>query len=406
MIKRLLPTGIKDVVKDKIKSSLRLVPQRTLDMANRVAVGGVNRYLAFEYETFKKQTLAYVEEMCTGNYSYRFANSVKQDVLYASIYACMIKGMFGELDNLSKEDKKRWTKYLDSFQSEDDGYFRDPNLAGNEFENDGAWGDGWGKNHLVGHAIIAYARLGSRPKYDFKFLEPYYDHGYLRQWLSDFDFSQNVWSQSNYIMNVVTTLQYSRDHMGDLNAQEAINTCLNWLRSSQCEDTGMWHDYDITSYKTTSDAIRGAYHFYPLFFYEHEVLPFGEKIIDIILSSQNSWGGFENEFMPAGACEDIDALDPLLRFSQHTNYRESEVKFAVKKSMIWYLASLNKTGGFEFMLETPNEYGKHPLTSSKINEANMFGTWFRTLGLAYILDYLKIPNDFDIGHYPGYEIKL
>jgi hypothetical protein len=406
MFKKLLPTNLKEIVKDKIKASLFLVPQRTLDIANRVAVDGVNNYLNFNYDNFKTNILNYVESMKVDGYEYRFAKSVDKSTLYASVYACMLKGLLGELNNISSKEKQEWAHYLDSFQSVKDGYFRDPNLDGEEFETDGTWGDGWGKNHLAGHIIIAYARLGHTPKYGFKFLEPYYKEDHVNKWLAEFDFSKNVWSQSNYIMNVVTLLQYSRDYMHDEKAQKPITQILNWLRESQRKDSGMWHNYDLKNYHDIADAIRGAYHFYPLFFYDEEVLPYGDKIIDVILSSQNAWGGFEDELMPAGACEDIDALDPLLRFALHTDYKTEEVKLAVKKAMIWYLASLNKSGGFEFMMETPNEYGQHPVTSSKINEANMFGTWFRTLGLAYILDYLEIDHDFNIGSYPGYELEL
>lgn len=406
MLKKLVPETLKESIKDKIKSKLTLVPKRSFDIASRVAHNGVDNFLKFNYSDFKSSTLNYIETTKVANYSYSFSKSSSVPVLYGSVYVCMLKGLFGEIDKLSTKEKRDWADYFDSFQSESDGYFRDPNLAGDEFENVGMWGDGWGIRHLTAHIIIAYGRLGFRPKYDFKFLEIYYDKEYVKRWLASFDFSQAVWSQSNYIMNAVTLLQYSRDYMGNKKAETPIKIILDWLRASQRPDTGMWHDYELNTYHRKGDAIRGAYHFYPLFFYENEVLPYGEKIIDVILSSQNSWGAFEDHLMPSGACEDIDALDPLIRYSKLKDYRSSEVKTAVQKSFIWYLANLSEKGGFEFMLETPNEYGGHPLTSSKLNEANLFATWFRTLGLAYIVEYLEIVNDFDIGNYPGYEIKL
>jgi len=406
MLKKLLPESIKESIKDKIKSNLSLIPQRSFDIASRVASRGVDNFLKFEYEVFRKSTLKYVDAMNISDFAYTFSGSNKKPVLYGSVYVCMIKGLFGELDNLSLQQKREWVDFFDSFQSETDGYFRDSILAGDEFENKGVWGDGWGIRHLAAHIIIAYARLGFKPKYEFKFLEKYYDDAFVKEWLNSFDFSKDVWSQSNYIMNAVTILQFARDYMAEDRANQPIKIILDWLRNTQRPDTGMWHNYEINSYHQKGDAIRGAYHFYPLFFYENEVLPYGDKIIDVILSSQNSWGAFEDELMPSGACEDIDAIDPLLRFSVLTNHRTAEVKTAIQKSLFWYLSSLNKNGGFEYMLETPNEYGGHPITSSKINEANLFATWFRTLGLAYILKYLNISNDFNIGTFPGYEIKI
>jgi hypothetical protein len=406
MLKKLVPESLKESIKDKIKSNLSLVPQRSFNIASRVASRGVDNFLKFDYEDFKTSTLKYVEKMNVSDFSYTFSASNKTSVLYGSIYACMIKGLFGELDTLSTQQKREWADFFDSFQSDSDGYFRDPNIGGDEFENKGVWGDGWGIRHLAAHIIIAYARLGFKPKYEFKFLDKYYDEVFVKEWLDSFDFSKDVWSQSNYIMNAVTLLQFARDHMDEVRAGKPIKIILDWLRSTQRSDSGMWHNYELNSYHELGDAIRGAYHFYPLFFYENEVLPHGDKIIEVILSSQNSWGAFEDELMPSGACEDIDAIDPLIRFSILTNYKTTEVKNAIQKSLIWYLSNLNSDLGFEYMLETPNEYGGHKLTSSKINEANLFATWFRTLGLAYILDYLNIDNDFNIGRYPGYEIKL
>lgn len=406
MLKKLFPESLKEILKDKIKANLTLVPKRSFDIASRVAGHGVSEYLKFDYNNFKTATLKYVETMNVSGFDYTFASSSKTPVLYGSVYACMLKGFFGEIENLSNQQKRDWADYFDSFQSESDGYFRDPNIAGDEFENIGIWGDGWGIRHLTAHIIIAYGRLGFRPKYEFKFLEKYYDEDYVKEWLNNFDFSKNVWSQSNYIMNAVTILQYARDYMSEDRAVAPIKIILDWLRNSQRADTGMWHNYEINSYHEKGDAIRGAYHFYPLFFYDNEVLPYGDKIIDVILSSQNSWGAFEDNLMPSGACEDIDAIDPMIRYSILTNYKTPEVKNAIQKSLMWYMSNLNKNGGFEYMLETPNEYGGHPLTTSKLNESNLFATWFRTLGLAYILEYLKINNDFNIGTFPGYEIKI
>ncbi len=406
MLKKLLPESIKESIKDKIKSNLSLVPKRSFDIANRVASVGVDNFLKFEYEDFKLATLKYVDSMNISNFEYTFSGSNKTSVLYGSVYACMLKGMFGELDNLSLQEKRKWGDFFDSFQSESDGYFRDANLEGEEFENKGIWGDGWGIRHLAAHIIIAYARLGFRPKHDFKFLEKYYEVEYVRQWLNSFDFSKDVWSQSNYIMNAVTLLQFARDYMDEDRADQPIKIILEWLRNSQRADTGMWHNYELTSYHQIGDAIRGAYHFYPLFFYEDEKLPFGDKIIEVILSSQNSWGAFEDQLMASGACEDIDAIDPLIRFNLDTDYRTKDVKQALKRSMLWILTNLNKDGGFTFMPETPHEYGLHPLTSSLTGESNLMATWFRTLCLAYILDYLEIENNFELQKYPGYELPL
>ena len=73
--------------------------------------------------------------------------------------------------------------------------------------------------------------------------------------------------------------------------------------------------------------------------------------------------------------------------------------------MIWQLACRNDDMGFSFYLRAQQEYGGHPLTTSLRDESSMFATWFRTLCLAYEMRFLGIDNGFDIGCFPGYEIR-
>jgi hypothetical protein len=168
----------------------------------------------------------------------------------------------------------------------------------------------------------------------------------------------------------------------------------------------MWHDYAVRGYPEIGDAIRGAYHFLPLFAYDGEPLRHPEAIIDTILLSQNSWGGFNPEARPSGACEDIDAIDPLVRASAQSGYRKDAVELALRRAMTWILACRNGDGGYEAIPEHGWSYGDHPLTTSRPGESNLFATWFRTLCLAYMVDHLSIRHSFQLGHYPGYEIAV
>jgi hypothetical protein len=401
-----IPVLLKAKVKTRLLHTLHAKPEITSRVATRIIREGVPRYLGWSYDAEKEQTLRYIDSLRVGDYAYKFARSSPQATLYGSIYASMLLGIFGELEAASAHFKNRWLEYLDSFQDPTDGYFRDPALAGPEFEGALSWGDGWGIRHLAGHILIAYARLGRPPRHAFRFLEPYYEHGHLRDWLARFDFSHDVWSQSNYIMNVYTLLQYARDFMGARPADAAIKAISQWLISKQRNDTGMWHDYVAQDYPQLGDAIRGAYHFYPLFAYEGQAIPEAEAVIETILRSQNSWGGFNPEEMPSGACEDIDAIEPLIRATLQSGHKREEVDLALRRAMVWILSCKTSDGGFEFIPEHGQSYGGHPLSTSQPGEANLFATWFRSLCLAYVVDYLSAPNAYTLGTYPGYEIAL
>lgn len=395
----------KEKIKRKLMEKLYAVPSRSLNIANNIIINGISNTVSYNYIRNRTQTLDYINSLNVTPYSYKYAKSCKQPTIYASIYVCMTYGLYGEIDKLSEPKKLEWADYFDSFQCED-GYFRDPALASEEFEGDCGWGDGWGIRHLAGHIIIAYARLGYTPKIPFLFLKPYYDTAFLNNWLNGLFATKDMWSASNHIMNMVTLMQYARDYMKDDKANPYIQYILDWLEEKQNPETGMWHNVPINSERALHTAIRGAYHYYPLFIYENRPIPYQEKVIDHILKSQNSWGGFEEELTPSGACEDIDALDPLIRFTLNTQHRKEEVDLAVKRAMYWVMTNWNRDGGFTFMPLTPHEYGSHPLTSSLTGESNLFASWFRTLCLAYMVKYLGIDNQFDIQKFPGYELPL
>lgn len=398
---------LKDRIKGIALERMHAEPKITSQIATKVLRDGVPRYLNWDFEQEKSEVLDYVESMRVSEFDYKFSASAPGPCLYGSIYACMLRGMFGELDQADADYKVRWRAYFDNFQCEVDGHFRDPILAGPSYEGHAGWGAGWGKTHLAGHIIIAYARLGWAPKYPFRFLEPYYDASYLKDWLNRFDFSSNVWSQSNYIMNLCILLQFARDYMGDVRAAKPVRQILAWLQASQRADTGMWHKYEISSYPEIGDAIRGAYHFYPLFVYDRIEVPYREAIIDTVLQSQNDWGCFNPENLPAGACEDIDALEPLVRFSHEVpHHRQTDVKLALRRAFIWLQCCHNPDGGYVSIPLNACHYGGHPYTTSVVGESNLFATWFRSLCLAYLSERAGILNGYRLGCYPGYEICM
>jgi len=403
---RFIPASLKERLKPHLLAVLHAEPEITSRIATRIVRAGLPRYLRWSYEAEKEETLGYLESLRLGTYAYKFARSSPQATLYGSIYACMLRGMFGDLEKAGDGFRSGWLDYLDGFQDPADGLFRDPLLAGPAFEGTAAWGDGWGVRHLAGHILIAYARLGRPPKHPFGFLEPYYEASYVNQWLERFDFSRDVWSQSNYIMNAYTLLQYARDYMGEVRAAPAVNAISHWLLDTQRADTGMWHDYPVRGYPEIGDAIRGAYHFYPLFTYERQPIPHADAVIDMVLRSQNSWGGFNPEHMPSGACEDIDAIEPLIRATEQAGHRRGDVDDALRRAMVWILSCRNPDGGYESLPEHGCSYGGHPLTTSNPGEGNLFATWFRSLSMAYIAEYLRLPHSFELSAYPGYEICL
>ena len=398
---------IKEKLKRVLLDKLHTVDTQQYDLAEAIASRGVRGFIELDFATLKAELIDYMRSVEVAPYIYKYAASREKPCLYASIYAVMLEGLLGELEKRTVDDKNAWGEYLNSFQREDDGLYYDPELVGPAYEHQGEWNEGWGKHHLMGHMIIALARLGVTPKYPLKYLEEYYDRHHLVKWMDSFDFSTDVWTASNYFMNLYTVLEYARDYMNEPLAKDAVKTMTDWILQRQNPETGMWHNQQWQSLDHLGklNVVRAAYHFYPLYEYEGIENPYARKVVENILPLQNSWGGWTVERGNAGACEDVDAIEPLIRYASARPELKEEIQVAIRRSMVWQLACRNQDKGFSLYLRSSQEYGGHPLTSSLRDESSMFATWFRTLCLAYEMRYLGMNNAFNIGSYPGYEIS-
>lgn len=398
---------MKRLIKSFFTKKLHAIDRQQYDVVNAIVVRGIPSFIELKFEDLKRELLEYVQNMEINPYSYKYAASCEKPCLYASVYAVMIEGLLGVLNQRSRQDLLAWGDYFNTFQNPGDGLYYDPSLECAAYEHIGDWNEGWGKHHLMGHMIIALARLGVLPKYPLRYLEKYYDQKFLLEWMNRFDFGEDIWTASNYFMNLYTVMQYVRDYMGELRAGVVVKTMTEWIKAKQNPQTGMWHSkpWNAMNCNQQLNVVRAAYHFYPLYEYEEIPIPHSKNIVEHILPLQNSWGGWTNENGNAGACEDIDAVEPLIRCAYNCPELCEKIEFAIRRSMIWQLSCRNQDKGFSFYSRAKQVYGGHPLTTSQRDESSMFATWFRTLCLAYEMRFLNLSNDFDIGRYPGYEIS-
>lgn len=337
----------------------------------------------------------YVDSVHVDGYEYLFSKSCVQPTIYASVYACMIRGW---KDNILDNEKKEWAEFLNSFQRED-GFYIDTRCYNEKYMD----GDGWGARHLIPHLIIALKRLNAKPKYEFEFLKKYCDPDEMIKLLNSLDYT-NIWGSSNVIMNYGVMLQYARDYM-DLDCNRSVEALEDWLLKEIREDCAMWQSKTEISGATLYETIRGAYHIYPLLIYDGISIPNFEKAIPFIMDSQNKQGGFDAAKF-SSACADIDAIDPLLRATKTSSeYYENDVKTVIRKAKRWILKNQNSDGGFVYDRREPFSYGGAEQLSSKLNESNLFGTWFRALALLYIEDYKNSNGDFLL-KFPGYELRM
>ena len=314
---------------------------------------GIINYLSFDFLTLKQRTLDYLDSLHIGEkgFQYKYTLCGTTSNIYNSVYACMLLSLYGEIPKISKTDNKNWIDYFNSFQDVESGLFFDPSIK-NEHYDDSDW---WGARHLVPHIICAYSALNAKPRYEFKWVSKYYNKEKLYELINSCNWNSAITDETdidNKIMNIGVTLQYQRDYWQDNNAREAIAYLKELLVERINPGTGLWGKYDIGDSYELPRMIQFAYHILRIFIYDKEHISNAEKIIDLVLLSQNKYGGF-GEKLNSSACEDIDAIDILIYLSKQTDYRIIDINNAVRRGLVFILSNQNEDGGFVFRRDEP-----------------------------------------------------
>ena len=353
-------------------------------------------------EQLKNKVLGFVDSCAVegrpGVYCYSPACSTP--TLYSSGYVSRILSLFADTDSISDADRQAWIAYTNEHQ-DDDGLYRDPVIYGTGwYKDDPLW---CGRTHLTGHVLAGLTALGAIAPKPLEFVRPWCDPDYMRSWLESRDWGKRVAFTGNEICNIGRLLQYMRDFHNDDRAATSVELMLDWLLDHRFNpELGLWGQGDPTDMIWISQAIQGAYHWWILYFYEQRPLPEVERTIDTLLRSQNPLGGFgwgvHNNGAPyrSSACEDIDSTHPLAQLSVQTNYRNNEIRAALKKAADWILSNQYDDGGFAFVKGIDNSYG-HPELSNPAGTSGLFPTWFRLLNLAQIGKALP---DHPLGKHP------
>lgn len=323
-----------------------------------------------------EEAVTYAKGLEVEQLRYRFSYSVNESTLFNSIYVLMLLELAGK----DISDKKAWERYLDSYQNED-GIWRDTKAPFRCWPNRS---NEWNDIHIIPHIIYAYEAINSIPKKRFIFLDKFLDKNYTEKYCHSIDFN-DFWGESNGLMNYLVCMIYARDSMNDHRYDDIIAYITKFLLSCDAYHNGLWgYRKDKAS---LYGAMRGGYHIWSLLMREKAELKNDTNVIDIILSLQNKYGGFD-ESVIASTCMNIDCIDPLARFSlRNKEYREKEVRRALIKAQDYLLHNRNKDGGFCFERYRILRYGNDQSISKK-NESNLFATWFSVVALIIIDEYL------------------
>lgn len=383
----------------------------------------------------KEDVLNWLESLRVKNTNYGIFNFCEggNPTLITSCFAVFIRELLNDLDSLRDDERMEWIQYIKDAQDINTGLFIDPSFN----ERDLIVG-GHGKEYVLHQSTMfclsALNALGAEPDYDLKFLDFYKDSSNIVKWLKKLDWSR-PWRISNEIMFILCFLMDDYERNRSERSRAAIDIIFDYLDRTQDPRTGFWgtdKGADIFS------GMAGAFHFYIFYFYDGREIKYKEKIIDHTLALQNRDGLF-NPAGGGGHCDDLDAIDILTKFSIVSDYRQMDVKKALTGAFEGIIKNQNQDGGFCYakmykytlfdwldvirlikptlcrdvktrlwMLKTKIgtqllykkmknrawEYSSWKKMECRINQSDVWSTWFRLLALALINS--RYPEEFDV----------
>jgi len=291
-----------------------------------------------------------------------------------------------------------------SARQDQDGFWRDPifwpgDLKGEHTPEYVLWQQSY-------FALHALDSLGKSPLRPLKFVEPFVEPARAVQWLRERDF-RNFWYASNEIMWLMSFLAWLESD-GMAAAGRALDAMLDELDYSQDPRTGFW---GTDRGATLLNGMAGAFHIYYFYLWRRRPVRYVEAIIENTLSLQQPDGLF-HPGGGGGSCHDLDAVDILVEFSRISTHRSRDVASALDRASRGLMITRNPDGGFCERRWKPRRSWKRRLGEAigldtllgkrraveepiywysgwvrmecRVNESNIWATWFRPLAWALI----------------------
>ena len=173
-------------------------------------------------------------------------------------------------------------------------------------------------------SLSAIDALGYAPEHSLVFLDYFRDKNNINKYFENIDWS-NPWHESNKIMFLLQFFSFELIRLKDESAKKYIDQILDLLDKYQDSKTGLWG----TQYGASSfSAMAAGFHF--IMFYQHfnRDIRFKELVVESVCNLQMKDGLF-HPFGGGGACEDMDAIDMLVK---SMNENEPEALRALERS--------------------------------------------------------------------------
>jgi hypothetical protein len=309
---------------------------------------------------------------------------------YGSYHALHALDLFGQAP-ADEADREQWAQIFRQRQTQWGHFSSDLEHERRRTpeQMDAVW-------HYTRGNIWALRLLGREADYPLRFLDPFFDTGYLYKYVKRYDWS-NSWAAGNQICAVATALQAARDWFGESQVDSIMERemypALEELIDS---DTGYWGT------QFGADIWNGQFgtiHVLPMYFTQGWPVRYVEQSVDTTLKTQLDDGSF----WPGGSdCPDFDGAYMLLNLSRLTDYRAEDIHSAAGKYLSHALLHQDQNGS-GFLLHrrgsSPAEWKSRPhwIWKDGVNSVTaeyrdedperthiMLGSWFYPLSIALV----------------------
>jgi len=336
----------------------------------------------------------------------------------ATCFAVLSEECIGTLSAWPQQRRQSVISFLKSQQSVADGLFATASVRREDCDQTSHCDSEYIRLQLTYFSLAALHALQEVPSHPLAFARRFLNPSFALGWVDGGPWD-NPWNQSNRVMFLLRFLIHLATTEGEDAAWPVYDRLLDYLLERQNQETGLWHG---TSHASVREGVFAAYHFFPFFFWRGRPVPHAERILDSTLAIQHADGLFGAE-QGGGACEDLDAIDTLVKFSLVTNHRATEVRNALIRALDRLLLLQNPDGGFPdqplqigdlqrslrrrvadrlgvtkvlnrpFLLPRTHYSGWRVMSAAK-GEPTMWAAWFRPLAIRLILSRYPELIDF------------
>jgi len=331
---------------------------------------------------------------------YLFTKKARKPTLLSNCFAVLTLELFNEVDSIGQETKETLIGFIKACQLEETGHFIDPLLRKEHLFRSNTHSWDYLTMQSTMFSINALDAFGEKPRHRINFVDMYKDVDFLIKWLQERNW-KNPWLESNNIMFIGCFLLYEYLQTKEMRILEVIDQMLNWHDKAQDSHTGFWGTDKGAS---LPNAMAGAFHIYYFYYYLKRPIQYSDKIVDSTLSLQHEDGLFVSKG-GGGACEDLDAIDILTKFTALTDYKKESIKQILLKSLKTLANGQNRDGGYGWKINGHGNfitdlmrrreichYSSWKLMPYDIHKSDMWSCWFRYLAISLIVS--TYPDEF------------